>query len=213
MPMINCHNWDCFYTNRNFVCNLQHSGNLRRNMQMRTFPLVCGKSSPQLAGLTRLYCVVSQSIQCAKCRFAWRSYGEVVTGHAVDGSKDAGLVAHGDWVDTAALGRLVDDTSIDVLPKIAKIMVSELHRHAANISIAAKAEDIPSLALASHVVKSSAASFGLDRLKTAAEQLNAACKTENLHHVQFLAAHLLTQIQPSIQALEQTCGIDRGSKP
>ena len=131
-----------------------------------------------------------------------------MTEQAVDGSTDAGAIANDEWLDTAALSRLVDDTSIDVLPKMAKIMVSELHRHAEKISIAAKTEDLPALALASHVVKSSAASFGLGRIQTAAEQLNAACKTENLGQVQILATHLLTQIQPSIQALERTCGIN-----
>ncbi len=138
------------------------------------------------------------------------NYGEVVAEYAADDrSNDARVDEHGDWLDTAALSRLAGDTSVALVPKMAKLLISELRRHASIIDAAAKTEDVPLLARASHVMKSSAATFGLGRVQTAAERLNAACKAEDPGPVQVLAAHLLTQIDPSVRALEQTCEIDK----
>ncbi len=129
--------------------------------------------------------------------------------HAVgDGSDDADVFAHSDWLDTAALDRLADDTSSDLVPQMAKILICELHGHAAEIDAAAKSLNIPALAKTSHLVKSSAATFGLSRVQATAEILNAACKAENRDDVRRMAADLLSQIDPSIKALGRRCGID-----
>lgn len=114
-----------------------------------------------------------------------------------------------DWLDTAALARLADDTAADLVPGMIDIFVDELRDQATAIRAASNSSDLPSLARESHVIKSSAATFGLPRVAHSAHRLNTACTAKNRDAALMLAEDLLANIDPSIRALAKTYNLGR----
>ncbi|MDH3510406.1 MAG: Hpt domain-containing protein [Gammaproteobacteria bacterium] len=135
-------------------------------------------------------------------------FSAVLSTPEADRSDAFGTAPLDGWLDKAALERLADDTAIDLMPQLVDIFVSELRGQAAMIEAAAKAVDLSSLARESHVMKSSAGTFGLPRATRLAEQLNAASKANDADEALVVAARLLATIDPSIQALLQTYGLE-----
>lgn len=107
----------------------------------------------------------------------------------------------GRWLDMNALRRLADETSPELVPRMVGIFIDELCERAATIDEAARGSDIASLERESHVLKSSAALFGVPRVRAAAEQLNAACKAKEMSRMLELVDSLLYQIRTSVVAL------------
>lgn len=111
------------------------------------------------------------------------------------------------WVDPDAIDRLIEDTSNDLLPQMARIFVEELREQVAMMTSAVEESDIALLERESHVMKSSAAIFGLHRVRASAERLNLACRGDDPLDVVKLVDALLEDISPSISALQQRAGI------
>lgn len=120
---------------------------------------------------------------------------------------DGRLATAENWLDLAALKRLAADTSKDLVPRMVDIFIEELHEQAAMIKAAASTSDIPVIERASHIMKSSASTFGVYRVRSGAEQLNVACKADDSAGAMKLVDRLLSDITPSINALQDNYGL------
>jgi HPt (histidine-containing phosphotransfer) domain-containing protein len=111
------------------------------------------------------------------------------------------------WVDADAIERLIEDTSIDLLPNMVGIFIDELREQVETLETAADESDIAMLERESHVMKSSAAIFGLRRVRDSAERLNIACRSDEPESALPLVPLLVREISPSIEALQRRAGL------
>lgn len=113
----------------------------------------------------------------------------------------------GDWVDEDSIERLVEDTSVDLLPQMVGIFIDEIREQVELIEAAAAKSDIGLIERESHVMKSSAAIFGLPRVRESAEKLNIACRSDDPESGLALVPVLVREISPSIRALRERAGL------
>lgn len=112
-----------------------------------------------------------------------------------------------EWVDGDSIERLIEDTSVDLLPRMVGIFIDELSEQVETIETAAADSDIALIERESHVMKSSAAIFGLRRVHESAERLNIACRSDEPESALPLVPVLVGEISPSIVALRERAGL------
>jgi HPt (histidine-containing phosphotransfer) domain-containing protein len=112
-----------------------------------------------------------------------------------------------EWLDGGSIERLIEDTSVDLFPRMVGIFVNELGEQVETLETAAARSDIALLERESHVMKSSAAIFGLRRVRESAERLNIACRSDEPESALPLVPVLVGEISPSIVALRERAGL------
>jgi len=132
-------------------------------------------------------------------------------GKAAAGADNASA-SSAEWVDADSIERLIEDTSLDLLPRMVGIFIDELGEQVETIETASAESDIALLERESHVMKSSAAIFGLLRVRESAERLNIACRSDEPENALPLVPVLVGEITLSIVALRERAGLtDNGA--
>ena len=107
-------------------------------------------------------------------------------------------------IDSDAIRQLVNDTSNEVLPQLISAFVTEIRGRAATLSSAIVSQEMPILAQESHVIKSSAGTFGATQVCHLATDLNQACKDERETAAVGIATELVHEIELSTQVYSRT---------
>jgi HPt (histidine-containing phosphotransfer) domain-containing protein len=100
-------------------------------------------------------------------------------------------------VSAEVLSDLANDTSADLVPKIVRLFISELHTRAQRMSDAIETCDIKVIASEAHALKSSAASYGAQVVARHARGVDQACKDGDLVLAIEQARKLIAIVEPT----------------
>lgn len=128
-------------------------------------------------------------------RWASERTGEDVESEATDG--------HTAYIDDIALQNLADDTSIELVPRMAQVFITELRDRADRLRSGAEHSDLSRLAAEAHALKSSGATYGAVVIANHARRIDEACKSGDHETAMEHASALLAAVEPSIRAMQQ----------
>ena len=110
---------------------------------------------------------------------------------------------HTSFIDHIALQNLADDTSPELVPRMAQIFVTELRDRAQQLHSGAERNDWSCLAAQAHALKSSGATYGAVVIADHARALDEACKAGEHQTAMTHTQLLLAAVEPSIREMQQ----------
>jgi len=114
----------------------------------------------------------------------------------------AGYRSDREHIDLDAVCRLVDKTTEHLLPEMLSVFSDELQQRSRRIKYAQESENFEILEYESHALKSSAFTFGAERVRLLSHQLNDACKASDTKTATDVAGQLLAEIPVPVAMLK-----------
>ncbi len=107
------------------------------------------------------------------------------------------------YIDDNALQNLAEDTSMELVPRMAQVFINELRDRAGRLRSGAEHKDLSRLAAEAHALKSSGATYGAVVIASHARKIDEACKEFDYETAISHADALLAAVEPSIRAMQQ----------
>ena len=94
-------------------------------------------------------------------------------------------------IDNHILEELAQDVTVEMMPEMINLFITETDKRLKRVVLAGQRKDLVQIALESHAIKSSAATFGAVHLATKISQLETECLQGNMNN----SLALVTQVE------------------